>query len=807
MALLPARRHYLAIFLLSLSILVLEIAVSRMLSVALLSHYAFVAISLAMFGLGLSGLVVYLLPAHFTAAKLDEHLITYSWRFGVSTALSVAVFLHIHVVQELSVQGYLTLSLAYAVLALPFFFGGVCISLLMTHFSGSIGRIYFADLLGASVGCIVVVAAMQVAPAPLVCLLVACLLSVATLAVAAASGPRRMAAPAIACGLVGVLLVLGMTTSLFGMRYIKNWVYPYSSYAVWNVFSRISAFPEARNAAQLVPLKEHADHYPNAPKTMMLDIDGAAWTPMMNFNGDFGTIQFLRESVLYAAHQLKPGADVLIIGIGGGRDVLAALAFGQKSVLGIEINPLMRHVVDERYGDYSGRPYSLPKVQVLIDEGRSRLSHLNRTFDVLQLSLIDTFSLNAAGGFVFSENYLYTTEAFREYFQHLSPDGILSLTRYFVPGYRFEIQRLAGMARTAWEAEGVQHVGDHIVILGQGLNATMLVKRSAFTAGELRTVDRFARDNNISIVYRPGMRVGGGDASIAETLTTPSLAQYLEGNEISIDPATDDRPFFFNFLQSRLRRVENDSFGFLRQWDDALALMHLLIAVVTTMAVLFFIGPLLLLARRRSSRVTPAVAAPLLLYFACLGYGFMMIEIPLLQRLVLLLGYPVYALAVVLCALLLFSGIGSLLSTRVALHPKTALVRVLSGIVVLSVAYGYLMPHVITALLALPIGMKIVATLLLLAPIGLVLGMAYPLGITLLREFDEGLVPWAWGLNGALSVVASVLAIFIASRVGFTVALLTGAGAYAIGLACIVLATATRVATVATDSELGRQVA
>jgi SAM-dependent methyltransferase len=788
MALVPSRRHYFAVFLLSLSLLMLEIAVSRVLSVALFSHYAFVAISLAMFGLGLSGLVVYLFPSHFTADKLDEQVIAYSWRFGLFAAVSLLVFLRIHVVQELSWQGFLTLGSAYAVLAVPFFFGGVCISLLMTHFSSHIGRIYFADLLGASIGCLGVVVAMQMTSAPHVVLVVAALVSAATLLVAINMDARRVRAPAIACAIVAVFVVLAVSTNAFTMRYIKNQNDYYSDYAAWNAFSRVSAFPSDRNATEIVPLKRPPGAYENAPKTMILDIDGAAWTPMMNFNGDLGSIQFLRESVLYVAHHLKPAANVLIIGTGGGRDILAALAFGQKSVLGIEINPLMRHLVEDHYGDYSGHPYTHPGVEVIIDEGRSRLSHLDRTFDVLQLSLIDTFSLNAAGGFVFSENYLYTTEALQEYFRHLSPDGILSLTRYYVPSYPLEIQRLAGMARAAWTAEGVENVADHVLVLRQNMSATMLVKRSPFTPAELQLVDRVAQENNMAILYRPGMREGG-DANVATILTTPNLQQYFDGHEFILNPPTDDRPFFFNFLRTRLHNVPVDPFKFLQLWDDALALMYLLIAVVTTIAVFFLVGPLLFLGRTAGPAVRPSVAVPLLLYFACLGYGFMMIEIPLLQRFVLFLGYPVYALAVVLFALLLFSGMGSLLSTRFTARATTSLVGVLLGVITLSVTYSWVVPSVIMALLAIPIWLKIVTTVILLAPIGLLLGMAYPLGITILRGYGEGLVPWAWGLNGAMSVVASVLATFVGSRVGFTAALLTGVGAYAVALLSMAVAT------------------
>ena len=787
MNLLPERRHYLAIFFVSLSLLMLEITVARILTVALLSHYAFVAISLAMFGLGLSGLVIYLLPERFPAERVDEQLTTYASLFGLSAALSVLAFLHIHVVQALSLAGLLTLGLAYGVLAVPFLLGGICVSLLMTHFSARIGRIYFADLVGASAGCLAVVTALGVAPAPQVVLIVAVVVTAAALLVAAVGGGRFGLALA-ATTVTVILALLGFTTDLYRMRYIKNQTDFYSEYEAWNAFSRVSALPVNQNAVELVPLKEPppmpAGGY---PPTKVLDIDGSAWTPMMRYNGDRSTIQFLRDTVLYVAHSVRPKARVLVIGTGGGRDLLAAVAYGQPSVVGLEINPLMRHIVEDRYGDYSGHPYTQPEVEVILDEARSRLTALDRTFDIIQLSLIDTFSLSAAGSFVFSENYLYTVEAFQEYFRHLSDDGVLSLTRYYVPIYPLEILRLASMARAAWEAEGVSRVQDHVVVLHQGLSATMLIKKSPFTESELAGLRAKADQIGAAALYAP-WAPDAGHPDISQLMTTTDWPAYVASYPFFIHPPTDDRPFFFNFLRDFIPKSVDDPFHFLQQWNDALVLMYMLIAVVTAIAVFFFFLPLVTFGRR-PHRIRVTIAAPLLLYFACLGYGFLMVEIPLLQRFVLFLGYPVYALAVVLFALLLFSGIGSLISARFGANPRSALLRMLVVIVGVSLVYMVMVPRVIEALLGLPIAARIGITVTLLAPIGVLLGMAYPLGITVLRGYGEELVPWAWGLNGVMSVVASVISTFIGSRVGFSAAFLTGIGAYALGLAAMAFAT------------------
>ncbi len=788
MSLLPQRRHYMAVFLASLALLMLEITVARVLTVALHSHYAFVAVSLAMFGLGLSGLVVYLLPSRFPAERADAQLVDFLSLFGLTAAAGTLAFLRIQVAQDLSVTGFLSFARVFLLLTVPFFFGGLCISLLMTHFSARMARIYFADLVGASAGCLAVVAALALLPAPQVAVLAAFVACATALAVALGSGRGRMRA-AVSLTAVGVLLALAATTDLYTMRYVKYHPWPYSEKETWNSFSRVSAFPVPSNAAQILPMRLAPETYVGSayPPAKFLDIDGTAYTPMVGWNGDPASIQWLKESVLYAAHELRPDASVLVIGTGGGRDLLAAIAYGQPQILGIEINGNMRRMVEDVYGDFTGRPYSRPGVEVIIDEARSRLSGMNRRFDILQLSLIDTFSMNAAGGFVFSENYLYTVEGFREYFQHLEDDGLLSVTRYMVNEYPVEVLRTITMARAAWEAEGATPFSDHIVVLRQFINTTILVRRTPFTADELARLARHAEWLNAVVLWAPGSEPR--DADLARLIASDDWRSAIAAYPFLIGPPTDDRPFFFNFLRRLLPRGTNDPFNFLGMWNDALALMYLLIAVVTAAAVVFFSLPLFLFGRGHLDRSAAKDAAPLLLYFACLGYGFLMIEIPLLQKLMLLLGSPVYALSVVLFSLLLFSGSGSLLSDRIAGDPVRALTRVLLAIAALASTTIVVLPSLIDILLDWPIATRVAATVVVLAPLGLLLGMAYPLGIRILRGYGEGLVPWAWGLNGATSVVASVLAIFLGSRIGFTGALLTGVAAYLVGLVAIRIGT------------------
>jgi hypothetical protein len=656
----------------------------------------------------------------------------------------------------------------------------VCISILMTHYARRIGTLYAADLVGGSLGCLAAVVALSIVPAPVVPLIVAVLATVTATLLALPRGGRGLITSAVCFVVAVALLAGGLATDVVRMRYIKVWKGFYSEHEAWNSFSRISVFSSPQLLApHTLPLAQPRESYTaeTSPRARWLDIDGTAWTPMVEFAGDLSRLHFLRESVIYAAHHLRSDAKVLIIGTGGGRDLLAAKAFGQPSVLGIEINPLMERIVQHTYASYSGRPYTLPGVRVLIGEGRSTLAQLDDTFDIIQLSLVDTFAAGAAGGFVFSENYLYTTEAFREYFRHLTPQGVLSISRYFADGYPLEVMRLIRIATDAWRAEGIFTPGRHIVILRQGMNATALIKRAPYSDEELAALDAVAREHRMGMAYDPRRHHPGDDEV---TALQGANAALVGSPSVTTVATTDDSPYFFHFLRARAPRVGNDPMNMIRAGNEALALMYLLIGTVSLLALLFFLGPLLLFGQRPTQH-GPTTAA-MLAYFVCLGFGFMMIEIPLLQRLVLLLGSPVYSLAVGLFSVLLFCGLGSLLSERLVARPWVAIGRIAWGIVATAAVYTVALPAVVAAFLAVDTTVKIGVAVAVLAPIALLLGMAYPVGIRVLREHDEALIPWAWGLNGAASVVASVLAVFVGSRSGFTVALVIGGATYALGI-------------------------
>jgi hypothetical protein len=561
-------------------------------------------------------------------------------------------------------------------------------------------------------------------------------------------------------------------TPVFRIVYSKGVVETRPLYERWNSYSRVRVMGDPR---LLLPAQGWGLS-PRVPparlRQLQLDIDVWAGTVMTYFDGDFGALEHLQYDVTNIAYYLRREHDALVIGAGGGRDVLSALAFGARSVTAVEINRDIIGIVNGRFGDFTGHLDRDPRVRFVNDEARSFIARSPERYGTIQISLIDTWAATAAGAFVLGENSLYTVEAWTSFLSHLTDDGMLTVSRWYFHERPAEMYRTTTIAVEALRRLGVTDARRHIAIVrnmrpttasttdtpdGVG---TILVKRQPFTDAELDTLDRETSRLEFEVPFSPRVALDQTFVRLADPAAQPQLAEFLRTFPVNITAPTDDSPFFFNMLRLRdIARTSLLDFGNLSHNMKAVATLGILLATVAVLTGLCILLPLWL----TRDRVNLKGAGPLFAFFIAIGLGFMLIETSQMQRLIIALGHPTYGLSVVLFAVLLSSGIGSFLTSGVTAETAPALGRrgMLAVVVVLAV-FGFLTPPIVRWIEPMTTVVRITGAVALLFPAGLVMGMAFPLGLKLAAGRASELTAWLWGLNGAASVMASVLSVCIA---------------------------------------------
>ncbi len=562
-------------------------------------------------------------------------------------------------------------------------------------------------------------------------------------------------------------------------------------YERWNSYSRIrvNGNPDALEAPYAWGL---SPNFPADRKVhqLHLDIDVAAGTVLTKKPETPADSEHLEYDVTNIGYYLRPKGSALVVGVGGGRDVLSALHFGATKVTGVEINTNILETLNGRFGDFTGHLDRDPRVRFVNDEARSFIARNDERFDVIQISLIDTWAATAAGAFVLSENSLYTVEAWDIFLSHLSPRGLLSVSRWSFSDRPGEVYRMTALATAALQRRGVADPRAHMAIVrsirGDGGDdapdgiGTLLVSPSPLDAGDLATLKAQAD------------RLGFQVALDATTATDPTLARLASARDldavvaehpINIAPPTDDSPFFFNML--RLRDVLH--FDLLKHGKSSHNMEAVFVLGTLLFTVLLLTGlcigvPLFVTSDRKAL----AGAAPLVTFFAAIGLGFMLVETSQMQRLIVVLGHPTYGLTVVLFSLLLSSGLGSALTSRIAPDAigSAGVVR-LAGLLGLLVVFGVITPLLGHRIEGAATPVRIAVSAALLAVPGLFMGMAFPLGLGLARN-RPALTPWLWGVNGATSVCASVLAVAIALSTTISTAFWVGCFCYLVALGAFV---------------------
>jgi hypothetical protein len=800
--LLPTRQTYIGIFCVALATLMYEILLTRIFSVTMLYHFAFVALSVAMFGLTAGALIVYLAPQLFPREKYFDRLAAVAVAFPIVMVLSFLTELSLPFRFHPSVVGVYAIGFLYVVVAVPFVISGIAICLVLTGFPTRVSALYAADLAGAAVGCLLLIVVLGWTDGPTAVLWVASVASVGGLAFALDASSRRLRGLAGAALAILLFCAIGHTALLkaerpiFRILYSKGVVEPPPLYERWNSHSRVRVLGDPSRETPAQGWGFSPTLPPTRLRQLHLDIDAWAGTAMTGFNGDLRRLEHLKYDVTNIAYYLRSGHDALVIGAGGGRDVLSALAFGARTVTAVDINKDIIATVNGRFGDFTGHLDRDPRIHFVNDEARSFVARSPNRFGSIQISLIDTWAATAAGAFVLGENSLYTLDAWTTFLGHLTDDGVLTVSRWYFLGRPVELYRTTTIAVEALRRLGVADPRRHIAIVrtmqpsaAAGVDSpdgvgTILVCRRPFTDAELDTLERETARLKFDIPFSPREAT---DQTYTRLSQVDGRAEFLATYPVNISAPTDDSPFFFNMLRLRdISRTELLDYGnSLSHNMVAVATLGVLLLTVTVLTGVCILWPLWM----TRDRVSLTGAGPLLAFFVSIGLGFMLIETSQMQRLIIVLGHPTYGLSVVLFALLISSGLGSYLTRGVTSASAHRAGRLrLSALIVVLTVFGVMTPIVARWSEPMTTPVRIAAAVLLLFPAGLFMGMAFPLGMTLAFTRARALTPWLWGLNGAASVLASVLAVCIALTWSISTAFWTGVACYVVALASFVRA-------------------
>jgi hypothetical protein len=771
----------------SFSALLLEMALTRLFSVVLFYHFAFLAISIALLGLGTGGVVAYLWKnrlARVETRKLAAGLCAVN---AVVVVAALEIVLHIPVKLGLSPANFLKLTELYLASAVPFFLTGLMFSVVFARESQHIPRLYGADLVGGAAACLATVPLLNWMGGPNTVLFAGFMMAVAGLAWSVSKASRRLNV-----GLaLALLLLIGANYSgkLIDVIYAKgllrdaSWV----EFARWNAISRVEV--DLQGDAKAIVIDADASTY-------LMSADPKKWQ-------DADWRKELMSAPPAVVNVLRPTGDYAIIGPGGGVDVLRALAGGSPSVTGIEINPTIANtIMRDRYADYVYHLYQRPDVHIHVTDGRSFLRNSSQRFDVIQMTLVDTWASTAAGAFALSENNLYTVEAFREYFEHLKPDGMIAVTRWEFQQPR-EALRVVSVAIQALHELGVPDAAGHFMVVAEGdldedgIPVVVLAKKTPFTPAEESAVKaHLSTYPALDALYLPSLSnqlrqnapIGfkPGPQSFNSLITIDDPKSFADGYPYDVSPVTDDAPFFFFTLKTgQLWRPGSLRRGIDWKVNRGVVVLGMVLLISLLAVLAFLVVPLALRGGKRQKRVLP------LLYFIVVGLGYILVEIAFIQRFVLFLGHPTYALTVVVFLMLLSSGVGSLVSRRWLKETARGWLP-LALIIAALLLYVYALPGVLHALVGLAFAEKLLVSAILLVPLGFAMGMPFPTGLRALAslpvpEFPaagagDSAVEWAWAMNAASSVLGSVLAIVIAIHLGLNVTLACGASAYFVAL-------------------------
>jgi len=775
-------RFYAGLFCITMATLMLQIIQTRILSVVLWYYLVFFVISSAMFGLTVGAVWVYVQKERFSPRTLSDDLSRYSVLFAISVAACLVLqttLAPVNIPTATTVVIWLEL---VATVTIPFVFSGIVVSLALTRSPFPIGRVYAADLAGAAAGCLGVLGLLQLTDGASAVLWVSVLVMIGALLFAGA-GKAGEGAPTSShpmldvlhrrrAWVLGILVVIAAANHMdrnghgFKPVFVKYQIELTGSRPIfeeWNSYSRIAVARKPYRTPIMWGASPKFEAWNWLVDQRHVSIDGGASTFAYRYDKDLGNAGFLKYDVTSVAYHLPKLEKALVVGVGAGRDMATAKVFGVRETVGVEINPILLRLLttEPGFADFTGigdtEGFSFHAA-----EARSWITRSNERFDLIQMSLVDTRAAVSAGAQSLSENGLYTVEAWRQFIDHLTDGGYFTVSRWYHPNNLDETGRMLSLSVAALLEQGVVAPAEHIFMATAGEIATIIVARRPFTRDSLTALEDAARRYGFGVAISPLRPVPSPVLHrILTAETRQSLDRISADLPLDLSPPTDDSPFFFNLLPplhlSRLIAAMNNPQPDTVLTGNLIAAKTLLFLLVLSTALV--LTTIVLPLRWAIADVGWRLAVAGTGYFALIGVGFMVAEVVFVQRFSVFLGQPTYSLGVVLFSLILATGAGSLISDRWHLGDRRTF-----GLWSLATA-GYLfalpwwLPTVTAEYAAEPMAMRALLCVLIIAPVGLLMGYGFPTGMRLISAVNTRPTPWYWGINGAAGVTASALAV------------------------------------------------
>ncbi len=797
------RPPIITIALLSAAALGYEILLIRLFSIIQWHHFAYMIISLALLGYGVSGTFLSFTQQYF----LQRYRLTLMLNLALFALTTLPCFLlaqHIQFNPEAMLWNWretLRLVTIYLLLALPFFFAANAIALTLSRYRSVITRIYAADLLGAGIGSLAVLLLLYAVP-PLPGLSVLSAVAAACLVVAAVELhlPWRNWITAAAILLMASSVWLGNTLQLELSPYkaLSQELRVDGARIVNQRHSPLGLLHVVDNS--VIPQRYAPGMSLNAaagpPRQLGLYSDGNSLGAITRDSGEPQPLQFLDQLTSALPYHVQRPDSVLIIGAGGGMSVLQAGYHQTREVHAVELNPQIVELLLDDYAAFTNDLYRRPGVHVHSGEARGFVSKQDTRYTLIQLPLQDAGGASSTGLYALSENYLYTTEAFKAYLGHLQSDGYLAVTQWIKLPPRNTL-KLFATAIDALQANGIEQPGRQLMLIRGWQTSTLLIKNGVFTSDEIQAMQQFCRSRAFDVAWYPGMSIAEANRynllkepyfhQAAQALLGPDRQSFLDSYKFNVNPATDDQPFFYTFFKwstlMEILRLRGQGGLPLLETGYPVIVATLLQAIVLSLVLVLL--PLLLIKKQASSG-TPDTVLRLraVAYFAAIGVAFLFIEIAFIQKFMRFLYHPVFTTAVVLASFLVFAGLGSAWSRRYSTRgtQRAGMRQAATGIVLTGLAYLFLLDPLFNWLSAWPAAARMLVSSLLIAPLAFFMGSPFPLALSSLGKQASTLIPLAWGVNGCASVLSAVLATLLAIHFGFLVVIVLALMLYAVSV-------------------------